>query len=466
VTNNNTTPNRDLEAARLKKRWSVEVASKKVGVSVNTFNRWERGLQLPHLTTLDRLCNAFEMSSEDLGFANVIRAKRKKKAGEGEPSTNADTEQPVTGKQHPMLSVLQDSPSLAVQIRHGLIPTGDALQVVQGYDPGKVGEEITRRQVLASLISIPTRMLEITQKVKERILYADEILSFSAVNLPFCWQLYYEGGFSELRRIFPGYVFSLSALAQQVPACHQMWAANLASQAHQLSYLLALQRQDFGTALQHTQEAVRYGQQASDTNLQAASLARRAYIYFCLYRRQQKLQTYQEALRHCTASTPLLKGYIHAGLAEAYAMNGESDRAYAFLKLAQEHYPDRPEDDPVYAYTHFRWPTFYNFAGQVYLHVNKPKQAWEAFATVERLVPPEEEPYRLELMVYQAATALALGELEQSCVLLENAVKAARTLGSSLRYNEAALVFEHMQAQWGREPRVKRLQDLFDFSTL
>src|SRR6266487_5071246 len=71
------TPNRKLEMARLKKRWSVETACKKIGVSVNTFNRWERGLQLPQLETLDQLCEAFGMSPEELGFGDIIAAKRR-----------------------------------------------------------------------------------------------------------------------------------------------------------------------------------------------------------------------------------------------------------------------------------------------------------------------------------------------------------------------------------------------------
>src|SRR5437879_3394410 len=69
--------NEKLEAARLQRRWSVEVASARVGVSVNTFNRWERGLQIPQLDTLDRLCNAFNMTPEELGFGDAIVSKRR-----------------------------------------------------------------------------------------------------------------------------------------------------------------------------------------------------------------------------------------------------------------------------------------------------------------------------------------------------------------------------------------------------
>ncbi|HLZ62614.1 MAG TPA: helix-turn-helix transcriptional regulator [Ktedonosporobacter sp.] len=60
--------NKKLKKARLRRLWTMAVAAEKVGVSLQTFSRWERGLQQPHLTTLKLLCDAFDMSAGDLGF--------------------------------------------------------------------------------------------------------------------------------------------------------------------------------------------------------------------------------------------------------------------------------------------------------------------------------------------------------------------------------------------------------------
>lgn len=447
-----TIPNRKLENARLKRRWSIETACKQVGVSVNTFNRWERGLQLPQLATLDQLCKAFGLPPEELGFGNIIAERRRR--GKGTTGLSEGTishEQPVENVQRDDTAFTQQ----VEQVKKSL----DVMKLGQNAS-SEIEEGISRKKAVALLVSAPSAMFDLIQDTNELLLYSDEILSLSVVNLALCWQLYYEGGFAELNRVLSGYTTQLAALAQK-PARHQKVAADLASQAHQLGYLLSLQRQDFGTSLKHTQEALRYGQMAENPNLQAASLARKAYVYFCLYRKRQRLQTYQEALISCEPCSPLLKGYIAAGLAETYASYGNKDMALEFLKRAQKSYPDRPEEDPVYSYTHFRWPTFYNFAGQVHLHLNHPKEAWEAFSTAEALVPANEGPYRIELTIYKAATALALRDLEQSCDLLEQGVKAARELGSALRSDEAALVYEHMQEEWRQEPRVKALADLF-----
>src|SRR5216683_863390 len=61
--------NQKLRKARLQKRWSIEKAAEKVGVSWHTYSRWEHGTQRPHPTTLDMLCDAFGMSPEELGLA-------------------------------------------------------------------------------------------------------------------------------------------------------------------------------------------------------------------------------------------------------------------------------------------------------------------------------------------------------------------------------------------------------------
>src|SRR6266480_7001042 len=64
--------NQKLRIARTRKHWTIEKAAEKVGVSWLTYSRWENGTQKPHPTTLALLCQAFDMSCEDLGFAPPV----------------------------------------------------------------------------------------------------------------------------------------------------------------------------------------------------------------------------------------------------------------------------------------------------------------------------------------------------------------------------------------------------------
>lgn len=65
-----------LQSARIKKSWTPEFVSKKVGVSLNTYIRWETGIQVPRPSSLNALCNVFEMTPTELGFADVFSEKK------------------------------------------------------------------------------------------------------------------------------------------------------------------------------------------------------------------------------------------------------------------------------------------------------------------------------------------------------------------------------------------------------
>ncbi len=458
-------PNKKLEAARLQRRWSVKVASEKVGVSVNTFNRWERGLQAPQFETLDQLCRTFVMSPDELGFAPTMLVKRRRDKASLQPTPAIDNTTTPTqtnpGVTSPLKATVDskgthppfETLACLEQARRSL----DDMNPVQRTKDGSEG--VSRRKAVSLLISTPAAVLGLMQDKHPVMLHPEEILALSTVNIPLCWQLYFEGGFTELNTVLPGYLAPLLRLTQ-VPQ-YQKRAAHLTSQLCQLGYLLALQRQDFGTSLKYTQDAAHYGRMAENTDLQLAATVRQAYVYFCLQRSEQRLQTYEKAMQYQKGSSPLLQGYLYAGLAEAHAHRQEQEVALDYLKRAKEIFPEQPEADAHFSYTHFRWLTLYNLEGLVHLHLAQPQQAWKAFAKTDQIMPAAADPYRVEITVHKAATSLALNNMEQTCDLIERAATSAMTLGSSLRYNEACTIYEHMQEKWQHEPRVKALSDLF-----
>ncbi len=68
---NSTTRNDKLRQARRKNMWTMKETADKVGVSLVTYGRWERGIQQPHLGTLKDLCEVFGKSAEELGFGDL-----------------------------------------------------------------------------------------------------------------------------------------------------------------------------------------------------------------------------------------------------------------------------------------------------------------------------------------------------------------------------------------------------------
>ena len=65
-------PNNRLQAARVQNMWTLKEAAEQVGVDAQTFWRWEHYEQWPHPYSLRRLCAAFGMSAEELGFGRCF----------------------------------------------------------------------------------------------------------------------------------------------------------------------------------------------------------------------------------------------------------------------------------------------------------------------------------------------------------------------------------------------------------
>lgn len=64
-----------LARLRAQKHWTLEEASERIGVSINTLSRWEHGIQSPHGYNLQRLCDAYGISeAEALGRPEFLRA--------------------------------------------------------------------------------------------------------------------------------------------------------------------------------------------------------------------------------------------------------------------------------------------------------------------------------------------------------------------------------------------------------
>ena len=447
-----TVPNEKLQRARLEKRWSVTAASRQVGVSTNTFSRWEQGLQIPQLATLTQLMEAFGMSAEELGFGFVISPQTRARRA-SEPTNGADT--PAASVAMPEVDEEQYAASMSYSMRLPKPPHVQPASAAQAEE-----EQLSRRRVIAALIGTPAAVFCARQGDTLSLLRVEEILTLCASHIPLCWQLYFEGGQAEVERVLPDYITQLSTLARH-PSSYQQRAASLLSQAYQLSSLLATQRQDYGAASLSARQALFYGELAGDPNLQLASYIRQALVCFYMKRPRPRLQAYQSALQLAPQSSPLLQGRTYLGLAEVSSKLGDEHESWRFLDLAQRVFPEHPEDDPHFAYTHFSLTSLATLEGMMHLNLEQPERAWQAFSRAERLVPLGTAPTRLELTVRQAAASCALGELEQTCHYVRLAVPMARELGSSLRVDESYEIYERLLDSWGDEPRVRELDELF-----
>ncbi len=441
--------NKKLYTARKQRHWSQEQAAEECAVSRTTYIRWEQDGQYPRGYNLARACEAFNMTQEDLGLTDSIE----------EPLVQRipRTIEIETTTLEPALSLAQQQLVPFSDLYEGIEQTLRRIDIM-GKQQGQ--DNVSRRETIKLLMAIPAATFGLTQADKLPMLQEDEIVSLCSVNVPLAWRLYFAGGLADVKQLLPSYITQLSNIALK-PTKYGKQASALASQAHQLAYLVALQSQDYGIALTEAQFAFHHAEIAHDTNLQVASLIRQGNLYHTLKRPVQTLQKYQQALEYSDVASPLLKGQAYIGLAEAYARSHQEQQALRYKGLAKDTFPEMPEDDIHFAYTHFNHFTLTNFEGLMYLHLDQPRQAWDSFEEINKAIPTSLIPQRVELLSRQATTAVALNDLDQSCTFVELATTSARKLGSNLRYNEAAETYETMRTLWPNETRVRALAELF-----
>lgn len=387
-----------LRSARMQKCWTPEFVSGQVGVSRHTYIRWEAGVQIPRHASLDALCKIFAMSPAELGFATHMEPVQLKEA------------------------------------------TSSTFGLHEDQPEGDDDESTVTEQDLSA--SLPTWSLGIIS----------------------CWQWYIAGGQRELESLVPTYITRLLK-PTLTPGPEQKAAASLMSQVYQLIALLDLQRGDFVSAQANGTQALVYSQLAKDWNIYVAAQIRLASIYSARKRIGSALNAFNEALRCINTNndliSPALHSWIFAGLAEIQATMGRETEALQFLKLAIAVFPENPEDDACMSYAQCDYSMLYLYQGLVFLRLGQPRLAWEAFSQIDELKPVPSERIRAEFLRYRAYTSLVLGNMIQSCIYLEAAVRAARAIHSDLVFSEVYALYEHMLAIWGQEPRVKALAALF-----
>ncbi len=386
-----------LKFARMRKSWTPEFVSKQVGVSRNTYIRWETGTQRPRLSSLDALCKVFEMSPAELGFSRSHGLNGVDKDGVAEELTSGTAS---AGSQDDP----EDLADLAASLAHWSAGLASCWQWYMGG-----GQTELERLVPAYLTRLarPTLVPGPDQKVAASL--ASQVYQLIAVLA--------------LQR---GDLSSAQSNGTQAVVYAQLakdWNVYVAAQLRLATIFSARKR--IGSALIAYNDALRRINVDNDN------------------------------------ISPVLHSWIFAGLAEIQATMGREAEALQFLKLAMAVFPIELEPGAYLPYASCDRSLLYLYQGLVFLRLGQPKLAWEAFAQVDELRPPPPERIRADFLKYKAYTSLVLGNMIQSCIYLEAAARAAFAINSELVFGEIYGIYEHILALWGQEPRVKALAMLF-----
>lgn len=507
-------PNTKLRAQRKKRGWSQQMVADSLvrlseeagqisGITGELVGRWERGINIPSPFYQEKLMRLFNASAEELGLLDDVYDMPAPDASGTRPAAQAEDENvaallpPATEPPDPELTAAhtwlnKDRAAQAEDYHSGaerLMATVMRLLIerqqgslselqrgvykqIRSYDEmaehkTRENGQMTRRQALQVIATMPIEVYGLAALGVGVVATppAAEFLSLCAAGLVAARNLLSLEDMPLIAGVVRAYLPTLEALAQR-SSPHQQQAAHLASQAYLLATIVVDHWRKLDQMEAYSRAARRYGQLASDPNLEASALARLAVKFSYERRYRMALQTYQEAvaLTGFNRITPLLQGRIYFGLAGSYARCGQEvheQEALKYLGIAKEIYPIIPQDDPTYHFAYSGADTPFLWEGLVYMHTNHYQQAKDAFGQKGTLAPLPElrETNRAEFLTDVASVALRQGELDTSVVYLEAAEEVAWSIGHVQRYAEVSETLRNMQLIWPREPAIKRLHD-------
>jgi transcriptional regulator with XRE-family HTH domain len=386
-----------LKTARLQKSWTPEFVSQKVGVSLNTYIRWESGIQTPRHTSLHALCTIFEMSPAELGFEELPASKKSFVDG-------------IIAKQKKVSSGQDDD-----------VPEMDSGDLTETLALWKMGiSSCWQLYMIGGQTELERLLPSYLGNLARPTLYPGPDQRMAA-NLTA--QVYQLTALLELQR---GDFAAAQMNASQSLVYSQIaqdWNLYIASQIRLASIFTARKR--IGSALSSYNDALRRVNNSNDE------------------------------------ISPLLHSCIFAALAEIQATMGREKEALQFLQLGFAVFPAEPAYDPCFSYVRYERYMLFLYEGLVFLRLGQPKVAWDAFSRIDDLKPAPPERIRAEFLKQRAYTSMMLGNMVQSCIYLEAAARAAQEIHSDLAFSEIYTLYEHMLALWGQEARVRALALLF-----
>ncbi len=403
--------NQRLLTARKRMHWSQKKAADACKVDLQTFFRWEHGEQLPHGYNLEQLCDVFQASATDLGYApDEILIE------EGEPTMDPSRRN--------ALKTFAAVTSIAITGPLSLVDPEpwDRLAFANAKPIGQ--ETILHFKTLLDTCR------SLTNGIEMRV--AENLLS----------------------QLLPRFI-------ELAP--HQPEMQSLTAQGLHLSSIIAAHHLNLEEKVLLCQQAVNYARQANIPTILAASLLELAVAFQYNNNPAQALQTYQEALLYSDQMSPVLQARTYAETGFALAKHGRKQEALFYVGLAYDTLPDHPELDPNFALSDFcTQGTLSLYSGLIHLEREKPHDAWNGFEKFKSysttLVP---ERIRLEIVNHQGRAALLAKNLDAYAACLNDGLAGAIVLKSQKRYNEALTFMQQVPSTWLREPQIRHITEQF-----
>jgi tetratricopeptide (TPR) repeat protein len=325
---------------------------------------------------------------------------------------------------------------------------------------------LSRRQALMTLAALPAALITPSAAAvgnPSPAAATELFLARCAASLASCWHLLRGSDLPAVQRTMSGYILPLDALAQQ-ESKHQAVAARLATQAHRICGIIALHDKSVALSMHYCARALRCAAIAGDAGSHGSALISLASRYFYASNPQQAASLYEQASSFGAQLPELLRSRVRAELAVVYGQLGREQDAVRCARLAEDLYPDHPEDDPSFLYAEFTPASLVLEQGLAYLTLagrfpsrSYQQKAADVFAQMRQPALDAPERIRFEVVNHQADTALLLGDLDAFETFMSRGLEGVAILGSRQRLKEMKATMLRAATQWPGDLRLKAL---------
>ncbi len=352
-------------------------------------------------------------------------------------------------------------------------------------EPGSYEMDTLRRQMLQQVLSaggliVTAPMYDMLRAVESALdtpahkqdrtissAEREEFLIQCGASVTACWYLMRGNQLAVIEQVLSTYLPRLHSLVYS--SAYRKVAASLLTQVYRLYGILATHTKNLHAREIYCKQAVYYGGLSEDTNLQAVAFATLAITFRYNQNPAGAIEVCQKALLHERNISPLMLSKLYSIGSTAYAQQEQEQEALRYLALAQELYPEHPENDPSFLYADFSLTLNRgqaNLALTRHVHDGSNTYALQAqktlsLAETSQMGETISERTRVEIMNYQAEASLALSERDAFCHYLTMGVEGAKALGSQKRREEAMHVYKEGRKKWPNEVKIKELADLF-----
>lgn len=445
-----------LAQARKKKHWTLKQAANTVGVSINTFNRWELGEQRPYRHNLDQLCKIFNASLEELGF--------------GSEAIDAAPLPP-----HPFIVDLLGRDLVMRLQAVAFVPQcfevvqQQVTMILEEFDTMN-GDAITRRDALIRLASLP---FIASLRPGASVQQPEDVITQCAAGIAACWQLSKSSHEEDLHRAFKAasaYIPPLKSIVETASQSRKD-AAALVGQCSLLKTVLGWHLVGLKQAISSAQDAITYAQVAGDMTLQVSAMDYLSWAYYYDQRSKLAAQTAAQAQAsvrlHKAELPPILSSGVYSTYAVMQARNGEPGCVRMF-EWAEKYFLMSSQRAPShYIYMGYTLSEMFVNYGVMQYFSGEYSKALDAF---HKLIEPQQLATkvplsgraRVETLNFMALSSLKQKDkdMEQTVRFWTAAMQGAITLQSERRYTEALLTYDIMDAVWPDEKKIKELREL------